>query len=235
MGRKRQLERANTQIDKKGASGAKSATTKAGKKSVSFTATAKDGKIANGNSVPPNVKVSSSRNDETEVITIDDDSECTEPFAASGNGDMNVPRKQKRIAVGAETDPEAIPRKKNRPNGGSLLTLLPNEADLAKDTDSEHHSNGEEALVDPSEERDRLRTELEEAEKLEIAAVELRRKLFGSRIVSRTDVGDLGKDVKSLKRVFPCGGVMVREAAPGPGQSHLHSAGAQSRQFRQRI
>jgi hypothetical protein len=23
-------------------------------------------------------------------------------------------------------------------------------------------------------------------------------------------VGDLGKDVKSLKRVFPCGGLMVR-------------------------
>ena len=48
------------------------------------------------------------------------------------------------------------------------------------------------------------------AEKLEIEALELRRKMFGSRIVSRTDVGDLGIGVKSLNRVFPCGGVMVR-------------------------
>ncbi|KAL7447204.1 hypothetical protein ACHAXM_011196 [Skeletonema potamos] len=63
--------------------------------------------------------------------------------------------------------------------------------------------------TDPTEERDRLRIQLEEAEQLEIKAVELRRKMFGSRIVSRTDVGDLGKDVKSLKRVFPCGGVMA--------------------------
>lgn len=68
-----------------------------------------------------------------------------------------------------------------------------------------------EQLVDPSEERDQLRQELEESEDLELQAVDLRRKLFGSRIVSRTDVGDLGKDVKSLKRVFPCGGVMVSD------------------------
>lgn len=66
------------------------------------------------------------------------------------------------------------------------------------------------ADVDPTQERGRLRKELEEAEKLEIEAIELRRKTFGSRIVSRTDVGDLGISVKSLNRVFPCGGVMVR-------------------------
>lgn len=64
-------------------------------------------------------------------------------------------------------------------------------------------------MDDPTEERDRLRVLLDDAEKLEVKAVQLRRKLFGSRIVSRTDVGDLGKDVKSLKRVFPCGGVMA--------------------------
>ena len=28
-------------------------------------------------------------------------------------------------------------------------------------------------------------------------------------IISRDDVGDLGRDVKSLKRVFPCGGMMA--------------------------
>ena len=32
--------------------------------------------------------------------------------------------------------------------------------------------------------------------------------MFGSRIVSRSDVGDLGANVKSLKRVFPDGGRM---------------------------
>ena len=64
--------------------------------------------------------------------------------------------------------------------------------------------------VDPTKERFRLREDLEVAEMLEIKAFELRRKLFGSRIVSRSDVSDLGIDVKSLKRVFPCGGLMVR-------------------------
>ena len=37
-------------------------------------------------------------------------------------------------------------------------------------------------------------------------AVELRRVLFGARIVSRTDTGDVGFNVKSLARVFPDGG-----------------------------
>eukprot|EP00986_Skeletonema_menzelii_P009349 scaffold4247_cov139-Skeletonema_menzelii.AAC.7 len=69
--------------------------------------------------------------------------------------------------------------------------------------------DGSKKMNDPTEERDRLRVLLDDAEKLEIKAVQLRRKMFGSRIVSRTDVGDLGKDVKSLKRVFPCGGVMA--------------------------
>lgn len=32
--------------------------------------------------------------------------------------------------------------------------------------------------------------------------------MFADRIVSRSDVGDLGRDVKSLKRVFPDGGMM---------------------------
>ena len=53
-----------------------------------------------------------------------------------------------------------------------------------------------------------LKKEMEEADQLEKKAWELRKKLFGSRVVSRTDVGDLGRDVKSLKRIFPCGGTM---------------------------
>lgn len=55
----------------------------------------------------------------------------------------------------------------------------------------------------------RLKAELEEAENLEIEATEMRQRVFGSRIVSRSDVGDLGRDVKSLKRIFPCGGTMA--------------------------
>ena len=39
--------------------------------------------------------------------------------------------------------------------------------------------------------------------------MDLRQRLFGSRVVSRTDVGDLGQNVKSLKRIFPCGGTMA--------------------------
>jgi RNA polymerase II subunit A-like phosphatase len=54
-----------------------------------------------------------------------------------------------------------------------------------------------------------LKKELQEAEKMEQKALEVRQQVFGSRIVSRTDVGDLGRDVKSLERVFPCGGTMA--------------------------
>jgi RNA polymerase II subunit A C-terminal domain phosphatase len=55
----------------------------------------------------------------------------------------------------------------------------------------------------------KLETEISIAEEKEREAMEFRRKLFGSRMVSRTEVGDLGRDVKSLKRVFPCGGNMA--------------------------
>ena len=60
-----------------------------------------------------------------------------------------------------------------------------------------------------SETLERLKKELQEAEALEQKALEVRQQIFGSRIVSRTDVGDLGRDVKSLERIFPCGGSMA--------------------------
>ena len=60
-----------------------------------------------------------------------------------------------------------------------------------------------------TEKLEELQTELEEAERLETEAQEMRQRLFGSRVVSRTDVSDLGSDVKSLKRIFPCGGNMA--------------------------
>lgn len=55
----------------------------------------------------------------------------------------------------------------------------------------------------------KLKNELALAERLEREATEMRKRVFGSRIVSRSDVGDLGRDVKSLKRIFPCGGTMA--------------------------
>jgi RNA polymerase II subunit A-like phosphatase len=54
-----------------------------------------------------------------------------------------------------------------------------------------------------------MQTELRLADELEIKARDLRQAIFGSRVFSRTDVGDLGRDVKSLKRIFPCGGTMA--------------------------
>ncbi|KAG7348712.1 hypothetical protein IV203_011309 [Nitzschia inconspicua] len=58
-------------------------------------------------------------------------------------------------------------------------------------------------------ELERLQQELVQADELEQAARRLRQKLFGSRVYSRTDIGDLGQHVKSLKRLFPCGGTMA--------------------------
>ena len=54
-----------------------------------------------------------------------------------------------------------------------------------------------------------IRAELDQADRLEAQAQEMRQRLFGSRVVSRTDVGDLGPNVKSLRRIFPCGGTMA--------------------------
>jgi RNA polymerase II subunit A-like phosphatase len=54
-----------------------------------------------------------------------------------------------------------------------------------------------------------LKQEVNAADTLENEAWMLRQEIFGSRVVSRTDVGDLGHDVKSLKRIFPCGGTMA--------------------------
>jgi RNA polymerase II subunit A-like phosphatase len=52
-------------------------------------------------------------------------------------------------------------------------------------------------------------SQLKVAEEREEEVQGIRKKIFGSRIISRTDVGDLGLNVKSLKRAFPCGGMMA--------------------------
>ena len=74
--------------------------------------------------------------------------------------------------------------------------------------DTSPHFSGKSDHV-TKEKLDALERELASAEELEKQAWDLRQKLFGSRVVSRTDVGDLGRDVKSLKRIFPCGGTMA--------------------------
>jgi RNA polymerase II subunit A-like phosphatase len=59
------------------------------------------------------------------------------------------------------------------------------------------------------EDIENLRAEIRNAESLEQQAQDLRRKLFGSRVMSRTESGESGRHVKSLKRIFPCGGSMA--------------------------
>jgi RNA polymerase II subunit A C-terminal domain phosphatase len=55
----------------------------------------------------------------------------------------------------------------------------------------------------------KLRAEVSDAEHLERLALNMRQKLFGSRVMSRTEAGEMGRHVKSLKRIFPCGGSMA--------------------------
>ena len=114
----------------------------------------------------------------------------------------HIPEKKKASGIDITHSPKKLKNLK-------LSAPYSNETKYTTGRD-ERVDDSRSADVDPTQERGRLRKELEEAEKLEIEAIELRRKMFGSRIVSRTDVGDLGISVKSLNRVFPCGGVMVR-------------------------
>jgi TFIIF-interacting CTD phosphatase-like protein len=73
----------------------------------------------------------------------------------------------------------------------------------------DHDQQQQQQHVMTLEKLQELKEELKNAESMEAKAWELRQRLFGSRVVSRTDVGDLGHDVKSLKRIFPCGGTMA--------------------------
>jgi hypothetical protein len=162
------------------------------KKSVSFSVD--DGAVQEAKEAcPKGVSFSMDSDDKSEV-----------------NGSLNVDAdKSNNDALESSkqdcTDNSHIPRKKRKAESESLISLIAPPRKTASRDDKAKTNEPR----DPSEERDKLRKQLEEAEALEVEATSLRRKLFGSRIVSRTDVGDLGADVKSLKRVFPCGGVMV--------------------------
>lgn len=103
----------------------------------------------------------------------------------NGNNTEQPAKKRKKVSFG-------VPR--DEPGPSDL------EEDSKPSAKSDHMTK---------EKLDALKKELEAADELEKKAWELRQKIFGSRVVSRTDVGDLGRDVKSLKRIFPCGGTMA--------------------------
>ena len=98
---------------------------------------------------------------------------------------------------------------------------IPLSQDTTRGESDDTSKNGIEKLIpkkvnkeedlgeDPTELLKELKCQLKAAEEMEKEALLLRKKIFGSRIISRTDVTDLGKDVKSIKRVFPCGGMMA--------------------------
>ena len=134
-----------------------------------------------------------------------DDTKVDEKSTPRSSDSDPVPRKRKRVSF----DPAAKEEKKETKDAAkakekAAASTAKDEAAEAKRVEEENFDQSElEATVK------RLRADLGEAERLEKKANELRMKLFGSRIVSRTDVSDLGRDVKSLRRVFPCGGTMA--------------------------
>jgi len=141
------------------------------------------------------------------AVTFDDNKAEGKSNSKSSGGAVGdpIPRKRKRVSF----DPAAKDEKKESKDTAkakeqAASATSKDEAAEAKRVEEENFDQTElEATVK------RLRADLGEAERLEKKANELRMKLFGSRIVSRTDVSDLGRDVKSLRRVFPCGGTMA--------------------------
>ena len=125
------------------------------------------------------------------------------------NDHQDIIKLQHQVKKG-EHDLEYLLKKNGKPNSEMNVESGTNGENHAKkrvrfgETTAELKTDGitEEALK-------AFKVSLKEAEKMEAKALELRQRLFGSRIVSRTDVGDLGRDIKSVKRIFPCGGSMA--------------------------
>jgi len=120
------------------------------------------------------------------------------------------------MMAGSEEDVEMAP-KANQKKRKRVTFSLPdvdgndnndNIREMQPSKKSKEPNDGTE-LEDANKILKELKQKLEQAEKKEAEAQNMRKKIFGSRIISRTDVGDLGRDVKSLKRVFPCGGMMA--------------------------
>ena len=120
--------------------------------------------------------------------------------SGTANGDMGKKRKATPSLLngnGTDTDDNGnVPKKRRRVAFGAPPANVKTDGDIS-------------TLALLQRKVDLLTKQLREAEAKEEEALQLRQRIFGSRIVSRTDVGDLGKDVKSLKRIFPCGGTMA--------------------------
>lgn len=108
-------------------------------------------------------------------------------------------KKRKRVTFSLPVKDEHDSNINGNNNGNDKTVQLAKDTNEDDDTEFENISQTLKVLEE----------DLGRAEKKEVEALHIRKKIFGSRIISRTDVGDLGRDVKSLKRVFPCGGTMA--------------------------
>jgi hypothetical protein len=116
---------------------------------------------------------------------------------ADNNEDEEPGKKRKKVSFGVpqdEKNQDDDAMEDSKPAATSTRTVAPSTMK------SDHMTK---------DKLEALQKELADAEELEKSAWECRQKVFGSRVVSRTDVGDLGRDVKSLRRIFPCGGTMA--------------------------
>ena len=152
-------------------------------------------------------KISSERdtNNAASASISEEKDKSKEQAAARKSGDAmsgSIPRKRRRVRF----DPAAKDEKKPPKGKDKEAAETKDEKKGAEEKKVEEEGYDREELEATIR---RLRADLCDAERLEKKATELRMKLFGSRIVSRTDVSDLGRDVKSLRRVFPCGGTMA--------------------------
>ena len=118
-----------------------------------------------------------------------------------GDSPNSIPRKRRKVSF--------EPAAKTKDGEGPEVDGVQETGGSSKASAKERAEREEDERVKLEATIERLRSELKEAERHEKKATDLRMKMFGSRIVSRTDVSDLGRDVKSLRRVFPCGGTMA--------------------------
>lgn len=104
-------------------------------------------------------------------------------------------------------------KSKKERQGNVNKNLESSEIDIG--SDDEHQTKRRKTVTFKDNEDDPSSSFLEQEKLLKLVeereeeAQSIRKKVFGSRIISRTDVGDLGLNVKSLKRAFPCGGMMA--------------------------
>jgi len=112
-----------------------------------------------------------------------------------------------RVLVGATCDQEDLDKLRDQVGEGKRELDSLNTRKKAKVSFNIPSVPESEQMT--SQKLDEMKSKLSEAEDLETKARALRRRLFGNRIISRTDVNDLGPNVKSLQRAFPCGGDMA--------------------------